>query len=374
LVPTLFLQDILILAVLISWFFESASKHISLRSFYNDRVNQLLIFFLFSLFLSSLGASRLIPSVSFVAHIVLYSFLFFYIRYNFDIHEEFSRVCFLLILPFIFVSVLGIAQFFNQGSIFNNYLVLGEQPYSVSKWGINREVFLGDLVVPSYGLFRHPNVFGAYLVIILMFFTLAGLYYDRKYLYLLPLGITALFCTLSYSAWIVFVLGMFLAFIVPKTPKPGFIAIVSVLICLALLMLPALDFSNPSLFRRSHLLTASYRLISDYPLFGIGSNNFTAVFEKYLPPVRDIRFVQPVHNIYVLIWSESGIFALLFFLLFLIFSVRRLVLPSYTRIFSKVFLVILMQILLLGSFDHYFWTIHQTQILFWLVLGMIHKI
>ena len=78
----------------------------------------------------------------------------------------------------------------------------------------------------------------------------------------------------------------------------------------------------------------------------------------------DIRFTQPVHNIYVLVLSEAGILSLIFFGLFLYEKLKA----SRGNFLLYVSII---QILFLGTFDHYFFTAQQTQLLFWLVLGLI---
>ena len=58
-------------------------------------------------------------------------------------------------------------------------------------------------------------------------------------------------------------------------------------------------------------------MIKDNFLFGVGLNNFTVFVDKYNYDSSDIRFSQPVHNIFLLIFSESGVFAFLLILSFI---------------------------------------------------------
>ena len=93
---------------------------------------------------------------------------------------------------------------------------------------------------------------------------------------------------------------------------------------------------------------------------------------------------QPVHNFYLLIAAEIGIIGLILFILF-IFKVLKM---AYLKVKSQIvsretiftrhinlctgfILSILLGFLFIGSFDHYFWTIQQGQLTFWLILGLL---
>ncbi|MFC1756169.1 hypothetical protein ACFLZK_02135, partial [Patescibacteria group bacterium] len=85
---------------------------------------------------------------------------------------------------------------------------------------------------------------------------------------------------------------------------------------------------------------------------------------KYLPPKHDVRFAQPPHNMFVLLFAEAGVLALMSFTLFIFRKIK-----ASCR--NDLFFISMLQILFLGVFDHYFFTIHQPQLLFWLILGFI---
>jgi hypothetical protein len=107
-------------------------------------------------------------------------------------------------------------------------------------------------------------------------------------------------------------------------------------------------------------------MIENNFLFGVGFNNSTIFIDGYNYAGTDLRFSQPVHNIFLLLFSEGGVFSLIFFALLIRECARNFINSSYFHIY----LISFLQILLLGSFDHYFITIHQTLLLFWIVLGL----
>ena len=124
----------------------------------------------------------------------------------------------------------------------------------------------------------------------------------------------------------------------------------------------------PSFYRRSNLLVSSFKLIKNNYLFGMGFGESTRYIEMHMPRSPDIRFVQPVHNIFVLLFVEAGVFVLIAFLYLLYLMINK----SFKL--PVIFIVWLLQFVILGSFDHYFITMPQTLIFMVMVFGMINSI
>lgn len=382
LIPTIFVQDIIALIIIILWVISGDVKRIGWKKVLERKEIQFSLLFVLSTLFSVLSASRFIPSLYFWIRLFLYFLIFIYVFIEIKVEDYFFKILDVLTVSVLLVSILGILQYINKGAIFNNYLVLGEQPYSASTWGVAKEHLLGNVVVPAYGLFRHPNTFGGFLSISLL---LMFPFLKRKklYVYSFILGLLSLFFTFSYSSWLVFVFGLLIHFflLIPPTiyntykhfsnhRKKIKVLFIALVFCLSMLIIPLfLEISkslNPSLYRRSNLLISSYRVFKEYPLFGVGLNNLTIFIDKYVPETRDIRFTQPVHNVFALVAAETGIFSFVFFIVFLFFVSKRLVNSSYFHIF----LISFIQIIMLSSLDHYFLTIHQTLLMFWIILAL----
>lgn len=175
------------------------------------------------------------------------------------------------------------------------------------------------------------------------------------------------------------------------------ITIYSLLIAgLVLYFLFRLPFSSSEAFtQRLQLAKAAILMIKESPLIGVGLNNFLIRLPDLWQEPATIRLFQPVHNIFLLIAAETGLVGLTIFLWFLILTYRRLrgdkvnpdpgiqdkVVLADSEFWkrkmttvsssSKVgILTALSGILLLGFFDHYFFTLQQTQLLLALVLGL----
>ncbi len=68
---------------------------------------------------------------------------------------------------------------------------------------------------------------------------------------------------------------------------------------------------------RMPLNRAAFSIIKQFPVVGIGMNNFVEVFSKYdtTGKSRILRGGKnPVHNLYLLVWAEVGLFGFLAFL------------------------------------------------------------
>ncbi len=376
LVPTIFLQDIVVLLIVSFWMLGRGLKEItgSLSSLFGKKEVQISLLFVFALFLSTLSSIRFVPSICAWLRMFLYFILFLYVLSEIPVEEHFFKILDIVSVLVLLISLLGILQFLSGGSFFDNYLFFGEQPYSYSSPDIVRESFLGKSVVPSYGLFRHPNTFGGFLSIFLLWLFS---FLQRKRVYLLSFlfGSIALVFTLSYVAWGVFILGLFSHLFLQKRPKNILnkkytLILMTTLVCflatLLALVVSADKFESPSIHRRIGLAKSSIVIFKENPLFGVGFNNASAVIDKYNLESKDIRFSQPVHNIFLLLLSEGGVVSLSLFILFLFFVGQKLLNSSYFHLF----LISFLQIILLGCFDHYLITSHQTLLLFWLVMAL----
>lgn len=365
LVPTLYLQDILAF-ILLPLGVLGAKRSI------NQRETQLMLLFLIAVFLSSLISLRFVSSFTSFVRLFLYAGVFFYTSAFFDFDKH-SRTFFMVLgISIASVSLLGILQFLKQGAVFNNYLVFGEQPYAASIPGVVLENVFGHTMVGAYGLFRHPNTFAGFLCVTLLLI----LPFVKRFKFLsvpLVLGVVSLCLTFSYVSYTVFIVGLvFLLFIYcfswPNNVARKLLATFFMLfISYYSLFLPLLhNTTTPSLYRRENLLSAAYTIIKHNPLFGVGFNNFTAVVDHYYLQQIDYRFTQPVHNIFILIFAESGVFAFILFMALTLVLAKQLVYSN-----KKTFLVLpFLAVVVLGSFDHYLVTSQQGLLFLMLVFGL----
>ena len=144
--------------------------------------------------------------------------------------------------------------------------------------------------------------------------------------------------------------------------------------------------------------SAAWREIKDNPVFGVGLRNFVVALaqipsdngmaEKYPRPFMDGKLLphlhQPAHNIYLLLLAETGILGLGAFLWVLYGILKRgwgdrpaRQSPDGSSRMAGggqeklILLTAFAGFLFLGFFDHYFLSLQQGSLLFWIVAGML---
>ena len=388
LIPTLFGQDILVLLfILVSVVEETRGEKFLgfLNGFLRGDRRVLAITLaglLGTVLLSVLFSSNFLVSFVWFLRFFLYGAFAFLVSARFKFKEIFPRSVHLLSFSILFLCVLGFFQFFKQGSVFNNYLFLGEQPYSFSTKNINKESLFGFTVVPPYGLFRHPNILGGFLCVTLLWIfsrlfelielrktELRSKLYFKLYVGVFTSGVLLLLLTFSMFSIGFFVLGVALYLL---KERKEFLSVLAGVILVALVssvfvffLIPEVFSEDPSFERREILLSTSYSMLPSSFLFGAGPGNSVAEMSSFLPYTLGARFLQPVHNIFVLTLLESGIFVLIFFLVLLGLTLKK-------ALREKPLLAIsLVQVVALGCFDHYFLTIHQPLLLLWFLIGLV---
>jgi O-antigen ligase len=132
-------------------------------------------------------------------------------------------------------------------------------------------------------------------------------------------------------------------------------------------------------------------MIKSSPFFGIGEGNFVWRLAEHQGSLRAANLIykldvpeteilqntvpdwlfQPVHNIYLLIASENGIFAALFFLAFLAMIFYPAI--DSLRNGEVIFILYLMflSFCIISLTDHFFWTLQQGRLMFWLAAGIL---
>ena len=276
----------------------------------------------------------------------------------------------------LYTSILAIGQFINQRSYGGIWWFFGERTFFASSPGIALGTFSGRLFLRPYATFAHPNLLGGFLALglpFVYFYLWKDLSLNRfkRVIYTLSLilGTIALVFTFSRASWLVFGLGIILVTALQQAGVKEFISakkkhfmlifilffILSVIVPIRLYKIT--DAKRGSLYERSQLIRYSLKSISQNPIAGTGLNN--AIIRQYrlMPKNLGMFIQQPVHNVYLLILTETGLAGFLFLLVFLKRSFERL---NRDNIMQYVPFIML---LLLGFFDHYPVTLQQGQLL-----------
>ena len=328
-------------------------------------------------------------------------------------------------------SIIAILQIFFQHSIGLHWL--RESLIAPNIPGVAKVLLHGETYIRTYGLFPHPNVLGGFLLFSIIF-TLwySKLFHveqleargDSKLFQWLHISISiqalALIFSLSKSA----VLGLFIAILyllyAAKSSShyqeeelrvrwklfhvEQFLRIDSLTfkklhilknkpkLLLALIIIMSLFILKPnvnsllfkSLTERQFYLNVSRGTILNNPILGEGIGQFVLSIPIYTSQAIESWQFQPVHNIFLLIWSELGIIGLSLFLWFLwrlfkkpkteigeccILENKSDVLSSWSL--SKYPKAIILGFIFIMFFDHYLWDIQQGSLMLWMTLGLI---
>lgn len=266
----------------------------------------------------------------------------------------------------IIPSILGIWQFFTQSAPAFKWLGLANHPV----WEAGTSIIQSDSVgrwLRAYGSFGSPNVFGGYLVIVLIIL----LFNYKKFesvkskafvLMSYVLCLTSLFFTFSRSAWLVAAMAIIVHSVIIK--KYQFI-ILSVIIFFIFsniyfpLIKTRTSFQSISEVRSVEERVGGYKealqIFKQHPLIGVGAGNYTLA-AYYLNSNRLGYEYQPVHNALVLFIVEQGVVGLLLFL-FVILSLFFYVMSFKDKLKDSRHIVFMFFcFFVLMFFDHYLYS------------------
>lgn len=370
--PTIYFTDLIILTILVLSFKNTAGfiKNI-------NKTNKILVLLSFFLLLPGIVFSKT-PYAGFYGLLKLTEFFFLstYIVQNF---QKLGKRSLLIAfsIPIIYESLLSFLQFLNNGSVGGLIYFLGERTFNSSTPGIANASINGELILRPYATFPHPNLLAGFLIIYMLFLFNFFARKEKNILFILiALATASLFLTLSRAAilyWMISLIFLFATSIYKKykkektnIKKPVFSFAVIIIFCFFVFQntIFAQRFFETKIFeqsvvQRQELITVSLEMFLKNPLFGVGLNNF--YFD-----LTNTTFIQPVHNIFLLILSEGGIVMFLTF----IYTLTK-ALKTVLNIKNIYMFLALLSIIVLGSFDHYFLTLQQGQIMTALILGAI---
>lgn len=390
--PTLHATDILIILIFILSVAKSQISNV--KSQINSKFKilkitnyQLLITFVLFIVLG-IAVSKS-PTAGFYGLLKFLEFVFFgfYTAQNIS-KLKLQNILLMFSIGTIFESFLAIVQYFNHGSINGIFYFFGERFFTSLTPGIANASLGGELFLRPYGTFPHPNVLAGYLLIGMML--ILGRIMNQEsgimktiFILTLAIGTASLFLTLSRIAillWLIILSFYFIRkFMIPhfvlqsRTSRGKHNSYFLIFLIVGFLFLglttplgtrfTGLKLTDESIVQRENLIQSSTAMVKDHPLFGVGLNNFLINLPSYQTPHAPLFYLQPVHNIYLLILAQTGIVGLMFFVWFLIKTYRFINYKSYI-------LILLTSVLTLGMFDHYFLTLQQGQLLFSFILGL----
>lgn len=310
------------------------------------------------------------PQTSAYFSLKLLEFSLFTLFASFDFSDKktISQIKIIAAATLLWQSSLVILQFLFQKSI--GIWFLGERSIDSSTASIAQMSLFGSQFLRPYGTFSHPNVLGACLVFFLIL-TTADLFKNnhnisnlKKFSYQkLTVVLSLIACLFIYSKTAFFIL-ILIPFIYSKNIKNIFISTVFIFLAVVF-YINFVSYSHiTSIAERLILFQAAYNITLINPLFGVGAGSFISELAKFnITSIAEVRLLQPVHNIFLLVLVENGIIGLLLLINYL-FAIQKKVINTQK-------FILFLAIIIYFSVDHFLWTLQQGQFLFAVVSAYI---
>lgn len=395
--PTVYLTDVIVGLLLTVWFIGKlgektarSSKVKSQKSKLQFRIKNhkhLLLWLLASGYLLSviLFSNRIIGGLYSLFKFLEISFVGYYTAKFISDKLRFKKIIILLCASSIFESLLAVFQFLNHGSLGGLFYYLGERTFNSTTPGIANATLNGELVLRPYGTLPHPNVLAGFLVVVMILaLFMSAENKSRKVLsskykvlrgFTLVIGSIGLFLTMSRVAILIWVL--ICAYYLVVVLKKRMVTYVGALILIVFMLSPlgarflSTNTREEAIVQREELNTAAVKMIKASPLLGVGIGNFIPTLAEQQKALTVGTYLQPVHNIFLLVAAETGLIGLLLFVCFLWKTFQRIKMQE-VRI-KEMFYVLFFIIFITGLFDHYWLTLQQGQLLFSIFIGLCWK-
>jgi len=225
------------------------------------------------------------------------------------------------LLPWVVIyeSIISLCQFMKQGSLGGLFWFLGERSFSLMTPMIAKGEFLGRLFLRPYATFSHPNSLAGFMLVCLIIILV-----KRKFTGIdvaaLVLGTITIFLSFSRVVLVsIFILVpyYFSKVIKIKSDRKIVLAVGLVFIIFFSVLLVNNSSFEESYFQRVELNEVAIKLFLRSPIVGIGLNNFIPVMANQ-KNFGQVYWLQPVHNIFLLLIAETGLIGLTLFLILII--------------------------------------------------------
>ncbi len=353
---TLYLSDMIVLAYLATFLLENLHN---LKGLYTQRKHFIITLTIFNFFLiiSALffSSSKLI-SIWQAVKFSQFSLLAIFASISFAKKTVTHYLPLVLVVSLVWQSALIIFQAVLGHSLGLSFL--GERSFDSSTPNIAHASLFGNQILRPYGTFSHPNVAASFLLIYLLLLLEKA---QLKFLLIKIFTLIALFLTFSKAA-IVGLIFSLIVFYQSKILLTLFFVAGTIALVFLIRVIP--DSQLATIAERLILAQAALDIALINPLFGVGSGNFIlALSQLNLFSLAQIRLLQPVHNVFLLILAENGAIGLALFALLLFVALKSA--STNTKI------ALALALLVFASLDHFFWTLQQGRLLFFLIVGYL---
>ncbi len=385
--PTLYFTDILALLFGIAALWDGTNRQLILGFLYRHR--RVLVLVLLSLFLSSVFSRS--PLLGLYGDLKVIEFLLVGLLIARVVkRKRLTPVVSTLMVSAGGESLLAIGQYLHQGSIGGALYLLGERQFTGQTPGIANAVIDGHLVLRPYGTLPHPNVLAGFLLVVLILSVWylrsasARLSKTLSFLFLL-IGSAALFLTLSRTAimlYLLFWIGLGVAVLLDRkrylvkqlTAGIGMLLLGTILVSRTLpdvwIRIGGTRMGEIAVLSRVLLLREGAVIFLAHPLFGVGVGETLPALSRLSPLLYPWQ-VQPIHMIYLVLLTETGLWGGALFAWFMAKTLQHTRQLDWRKSANAYLATAFVCLLLIGLVDHYLVTLQQGQLLFALIWGML---
>ena len=414
---SLYATDVLLIVILLFFLFQKSYK-LQATSY---KLKLFLTLLILGSFLSVFFAPDKILAIFALSRLFLGIGLFFVL-----VKANYGKIKLIRsFLAGVFIQAgLGIWQFLTQATF--SIKGLGMAIHNASVLGDSVVETAGGRWLRAYGSLDHPNMLGGLLMIgilVLLYLVITNktennfLIFNFKFLnksqflnfinfflfYFLLLTFSfALFFSFSRAAWMGLVLGILTMLFMVIYEKNFFgqrEILKSILVTGLSFFVLAQIFGNlvwtrveassrlevKSTSERIETYKDFEKIIKHDWLFGTGIGNYELALGK-IKPGLPAYFYEPVNNVFLLVWGETGILGIIGFI-GLLFSLIYLNIKNCLKIknlkfkifgadasdFSELGLALITALSVSMLFDHWLWSLHFGILLFWMIMGLTLK-
>jgi hypothetical protein len=322
------LFDLTFFALFAYWIFQILLGEETVRFFPYISIPAMLYILLAGL--SAFLSQDKILSFSMLFLIIKAYLVFLYFANNIKTKEEVLWIVTALSLGVLLQSFIGILQYITGGTLGMDIFGEGERAFKTARVGRSLVSRVGGTIGAHNSLAMYLNFI---LPILLCFlFTKINIAFKLAISTVFLLGCLTELLTLSRGGWMGLGIGTIVAFygIFKNKLKSGLKSMVLAIGSALLIAIITIGFSQSvqnrlfesdygSALSRIPMMEVAFNIIKNNPYIGVGLNNYATVMNRYDRTRESIsyRFPYPVHNALLIIASESGLPALLSFLLIL---------------------------------------------------------
>lgn len=266
-------------------------------------------------------------------------------------------------------AILGVYQFMN--------------PEQLTGWQ-DTDMF-GDIAGRIVSFFENPNVYGEYLIIMILVnlgVVLHAKSFKAKlfYLVILAMNVLCIFLTYSRGCWIGVAVALMLFLFIKKREwfvaaiLFGFVALFFLPESIMNRILSIGNLADTSTSYRMYIWEGTVHMLKDFWItgVGVGSDAFNHIYPYY--SYGAIAAPHP-HNLYLLILAETGLIGMVAFVGLTIMLVKKLFVTAsgskdaFCSTFSAILLSALIGFLIQGVFDNV-WYNYRVFLFYFIIVGV----